>query len=122
MQRNFNGRRLQKTPQTSMKNVYILTRELYVNDGRLIPEALSDMSEFQDFLLLLSRLQNGKNHKQEDTAVLKGHLTSLTLVFVRHFTHQNRGNFGGIFSIWACTKEISPKIPCSVVILITNAL
>ena len=40
----------------------------YVNDGRLIPEALSEFSDSPS---------TGKNHKQEDTAVLKGYLTAL---------------------------------------------
>ena len=33
-----------------------------------------------------------KNQKEEDTAVLKRHLTRVNLLFVRHFTYQNKGN------------------------------
>ena len=34
----------------------------------------------------------GKNHKEQDVAVLRGHLTGSNLLFVRRFTYQNKGN------------------------------
>ena len=37
-------------------------------------------------------LKQEKNQKEEDTAVLKRHLTRVNPLFVRHFTYQNKGN------------------------------
>ena len=59
-----------------------------VNDGILVPKAFSKLIP----LLLLSRLQNCKKHKEEDAAVMNSHLTISNLLFVRQFTYQNKGN------------------------------
>ena len=79
-------------------------------------------------LLPFHAWKTGKNHKEQDVTVLRGHLTGSNLLFVRRFTYQNKENFvplfdfGGTFSIRACVKELSPKIPSLGRVLITNAL
>ena len=43
-------------------------------------------------LLPFHAWKTGKNHKEQDVAVLRGHLTGSSLLFVRRFTYQNKGN------------------------------
>ena len=43
-------------------------------------------------LLPFHAWKTGKNHKEQDVAVLRGSLTGSNLLFVRRFTYQNKGN------------------------------
>jgi len=68
----------------------------YVNDGRVIPKALSELPDSSPTAFTR---KTGQKQKEEDIAVLKGHLTRSNLLFVQHFTHQNKGNLFH-FLIW----------------------
>ena len=43
-------------------------------------------------LLPFHAWKTGKNHKEQDVLVLRGHLTASNLLSVRRFTYQNKGN------------------------------
>ena len=78
-------------------------------------------------LLPFHAWKTGKNHKEQDVAVLRGHLTGSNLLFVRRFTYQNKGNsflsliLAYIFNS-SLRKRVIAQDPSLGRVLITNAL
>ena len=64
--------------------------------------------------------KTGKNHKEQDVPVLRVHLRSSNLFFIRRFTFQNKGNLflslilAVHFNLRLRKRVIAPKIPRSV--------
>ena len=56
--------------------------------AHLIPEALSEFPDPSPAAFTPDK--TGKNQKEDDTAVLKRHLTGVNLLFVRHFKYQTK--------------------------------
>ena len=71
----------------------------YVNDGILVPEAFPELPDSSP-TAFTNTVETGKEHNEEDIAVLNSHLTRSNLLFVRQFTYQNKGNLF-LFSILA---------------------
>ena len=70
---------------------YIHTRIFFFSfwwSAHLIPEALSEFPDPSPTAFTPDK--TGKNQKEDDTAVLKRHLTGVNLLFVRHFKYQTK--------------------------------
>ena len=70
----------QRSLQYRQINIYLVRKRQQINP-------LKRFLSFPNPLLFLSRLETGKNHKEQDIPVFRGHLTSSNLLFVRRFTY-----------------------------------